>query len=187
MKNSVGEFVTLRPMHIKERFRFFKWATNSEATPYWYGQRTGDEVPSYIVFKLEWPDHYFTGEKPKKGQCFAIEESGKTIGQVNYNEIDPKSKSTNLDILIPEVKFQNRGFGTDAVRILTQYLFEELDVNKCWAEVNIQNQRAIRTLKKAGFTYFHTHEWGGATWHIMELYRSSYLAQEKAENRKQAV
>ena len=164
----VGENITLRPLQLEERIMFFKWATRSDATPYWYGELYHDEVPSYIVFKHEWPDYYFNHDQPQKGRCFAILLQDRPIGQINYNEIHPEDNSTELDIIIAKTEDQNKGFGPEAIRILTHYLFDVMCLNICRAEILHQNPRAISAYKKAGFQSVRKFMRDGLAWEIYE-------------------
>lgn len=163
-----GNLIRLRPLTLRERPRFFNWATRSDATQFWYGELYGDDVPSYVVFKLEWPDHYFTDAKPEKGRCFAIEHQGKPIGQINYNEIHRYDRSTELDIIIAKQKHHGHGYGTEAIQLLTHYLFTEMAVRRCRIEVISANPRAIRAYEKAGYQHTYTYIREGIEWHVME-------------------
>ena len=126
-----GERISLRSMTLRERPQFFRWATRSDATPYWYGELYGDEVPSYVIFKLEWPSYYFDGSQPELGRCFMILKDGRPIGQINYNKISSRDKSVELDILIAKHEDLGHGYGTDAIRTLTTYLFKAMGVRRC--------------------------------------------------------
>lgn len=146
-----GKKVTLRPMTTKEIPLFFKWATQSDATPYWYGELQGDEIPTKKEFLKDWKRHYFDGSAPERGRCFVILVNQEAIGQVNYNKINRKDRSVELDIIIADDKHKGKGYGSDALKTLTRYLFKEMDIQKCWIDVITRNPRAIKAYKKAGF------------------------------------
>ncbi len=138
-------------MTVEEMPQFFEWATQSDATPYWYGELQGDKVPTFKEFCKDWKKHYFDGSAPEKGRCFVIFMDDTAIGQVNYNEIDRKNSSVELDIIIAEDRYKNKGYGTDALQTLSKYLFLVMDIQTCWIEVVCTNPRAIRAYQKAGF------------------------------------
>ncbi|GAB4415358.1 MAG: GNAT family N-acetyltransferase [Bacteroidia bacterium] len=163
-------------MRLRERPLFFRWATRSDATPFWYGERYGDEVPSYIVFKMDWPDYYFEDIRPEDGRCFAIEHNGRAIGQVNYNAISRVDRTTELDILIASEQDQGQGFGTDAIRTLTRYLFDEMGVRRCRIEVVPTNPRAVHAYAKAGFEATYTYVREHISWIVMECLATQPLA-----------
>lgn len=167
-----GNAVILRPMTVEEIPLFFKWATQSDATPYWYGELQGDKIPSYEEFLKDWKSHYFDGSAPEKGRCFMILVDNDAIGQVNYNEIDRGDNSVELDIIIADDRHKNKGYGSDALRTLTRYLFREMDVQKCWIDVIKKNPRALKAYKKAGFNIIKTFIDMGIECYRLELINS---------------
>ena len=170
-----GDNVQLRPMTLPERQRFFKWATHSDATPFWYGELYGDEVPSYVVFKHEWPDYYFDGSRPQEGRCFAIVLNGIPIGEINYNVIDQHTHSVDLDVIIGSKENQNKGYGSEAIRLLTAWLFEKMGVSRCHIEVSPHNPRAINAYAKAGYRETDRFERDGIIWVNMEVLQEFYI------------
>lgn len=146
-----GEKVVLRPMTVEEMPLFYEWATQSDGTEYWYGELAGGSIPTREKFFQGWKRHYFDGSEPEKGRCFAIFVDERAIGQVNYNVIDAVKRSVELDIIIADADDMNKGYGSDALKALTQYLFENMNVQRCWIEPGEFNRRAIRAYEKAGF------------------------------------
>ena len=118
-----GEKVTLRPMTAGWIPLFFKWATESEATPYWYGDLVGEPLPDYEHFLNDLPAHYFDSSQPEKGRSFVIMVGRRAIGQINYNDIDLERNSVDMDIIIAEDRDKSRGYGSDALKALARYLF----------------------------------------------------------------
>lgn len=146
-----GKLVKLRPMTLEERDLLFQWATQSDATPFWYGEHLSEKVPSYQKFTTSWHNGYFTDEDPDSGRCFSILVQNKPIGMVNYNVIDRKKNRTCLDVLIASKENWNQGYGSDALRTLTQYLHTTLEVKQCFIAAHRTNPRAIQAYKKAGY------------------------------------
>lgn len=135
-------------MRLEEVPIFYKWAIRS---PFWYGGPYGDPIPTYEEFIKDWKSYYFDGSQLEKGRCFVIIVGNMPIGEVNYNEINRKDNSVELDILIAKEEEKGKGYGPDALRTLAEYLFSEMNVQLCWIEHVIKNVRAIRASEKAGF------------------------------------
>lgn len=146
-----GKEVSLRPMKEDEIPLFYKWATRSDATPFWYGELYGNEIPTFDKFRKDWKPHYFNDENPELGRCFVILLKDKPIGQINYNSIDLKKKSVEIDVLIADAKNQGKGYGPDAIKTLVKYLIKELKVKEVWVAAIKKNPRAIKAYQKAGF------------------------------------
>ena len=164
-----GEKVVLRPMTIDEIPIFYKWATQSEATPFWYGELYGDHIPTYEEFIQDWKEYYFNGSTPGKGRSYVILVGDKAIGQINYNEVNRENNSVELDIIIAEDVDKNKGYGTDALKTLAKYLFQNMNIQLCWIEAITKNPRAMRAYEKAGFEITKTLVKNGIEWNHVEL------------------
>ena len=143
-----GEKVLLRPMTVDEMPIFYSWATQSDSTPFWYDDGT---VPSCEQFFQDWKRYYFDGSEPEKGRCFTILVSNRAIGQINYNEINRNNDSVEIDIIIADDADKSHGYGTDALRALTKYLFQHMGIKLCCIETLSSNIRARRAYEKAEF------------------------------------
>ncbi len=168
----LGDKVILRPMTPTDIPLFYKWATQSDATPFWYGELYKNKVPTYKEFLKDWQPHYFDGSKPEEGRSFKITALGKPIGQINYNKINANSKSVELDILIADDLNKGKGYGSDALKTLTKYLFQNFDIETCWIEAVTDNPRAIGAYKKAGFQSTHSVSKNGVKFEHLEISRS---------------
>lgn len=84
---------------------------------------------------------------------FAIErlEDNKYIGGCGVNEIDWKNSKVVVGIAIGDREFWNKGYGSDAMQILIEFIFEQMNINKIKLNVYSFNQRAIRCYEKCGF------------------------------------
>lgn len=145
-----GEKIILIPIKPEEKDEFYKLATQTEGSKFWYGER-GRVKETKENFFQDWNDGYFDIVLPEKGQCFWIVVDEARIGQVNYNEIDLKNKKVEMDIIIGSEEKMGKGYGTDALKTLIKYLFDNFDINKIWIEARTNNPRAIKAYEKAGF------------------------------------
>ena len=117
---------------------------------------------------MDWSDSYFDDLNPDSGRCFVIINAGDEVGQVNYNEIHPADRSTEMDILIPRVSHTSQGIGTEAIDVLATWLFTALAVSRIRIEVVRQNERAYRAYEKSGFSWIYTYILNGIEWRVME-------------------
>ena len=138
-------------MKTIEKNLFYNWATKSDATPFWYGDLYGDTIPSKEKFFNNWKAHYFHDSNPELGRCFVILRTDTLIGQINYNKIDQENSCVEIDILIADSRYWNRGYGSDAIRTFVRYLFEQFKLLLIWIACIKTNPRAIKTYQKAGF------------------------------------
>lgn len=84
---------------------------------------------------------------------FMIEdvETLSTIGSCQLLNIHSIHQSAELQIRIGQTIFQNKGAGSEAVRQLVAFGFEDLNLRRIVLQVFATNERAIRVYEKNGF------------------------------------
>jgi len=145
--------VTLRPATYQDKEKIFQWLAHSNLTSEMLGPPKFPEapIPTWEEFDTDYVSHYFDNTQPLKGRCFVIEHNGEEIGQINYNEIDEVTKSTEIDIWLADKCFTGKGLGTEAIQILCEYLVKTFDCQTIYIAPSKRNGNAIRAYKKAGF------------------------------------
>ena len=73
------------------------------------------------------------------------------IGNCGIEVISAIDRTGELGILIGDKRFWNRGYGTEAVRLLLGFGFLTLNLNNIRLTVHSFNERAIRCYEKCGF------------------------------------
>ncbi len=74
------------------------------------------------------------------------------VGWAGFYEIEWTNRVAWLAIGIGERSDWDRGYGTDALRVLVRYAFHELNLYRLQLDVIAANARAIRVYEKCGFT-----------------------------------
>lgn len=89
-----------------------------------------------------------------QGDCFAIHtlDTDTLIGTTALTDAGPESpKAALFRIVIGEKWAWDRGYGTDATRLVVAEAFETMGLNEVQLEVFRHNPRAIAAYKKVGF------------------------------------
>lgn len=81
---------------------------------------------------------------------WAIFERGVFAGEIVLNELDAENLSMNVRIAVLS-EFQNRGLGSDAMRLVCEYALESLKLSEVTLGVMVENLRAQRSYEKCGF------------------------------------
>lgn len=99
---------------------------------------------------------------------FAIErtEDETLVGQCGLWSIASAGRWCTLGIVFGR-EYWNQGYGTEALTLVLNYVFGELNLNRVQLTVNADNPRAIRAYTKAGFqeegrarqAYFRDGQW----------------------------
>ncbi|MBN1415743.1 MAG: GNAT family N-acetyltransferase [Bacteroidales bacterium] len=149
----IGKKVTLRPATLADRRPIFDWLTNSDLTKFMMGPPIYPDspVPTWEEFVNDYKEYFFDSTKPHLGRCFVIEVNDEPIGQINHDKISSADGSTELDIWLKSSKYINKGYGTDAIITLNNYLADKYRCKKFIISPSKRNHAAIRAYEKAGF------------------------------------
>ena len=77
-------------------------------------------------------------------------ETKELIGHCFLSYINWVSRHAEFGIYIGNMKFRNGGYGSDSLRTLIRYGFNDLNLNKIWCEV-YDNNTSIETYRHVGF------------------------------------
>ncbi len=88
---------------------------------------------------------------PAWAYSYVVLVDGVVAGILQFHEVpDPDYKSAGVDITLGDA-YQDRGLGTEALRVLIGYLIRERGHHRVTIDPSIGNARAIRTYEKVGF------------------------------------
>lgn len=79
-----------------------------------------------------------------------LKSNNKLIGQVCY-DMNKRHRFADISYIIA-TSYQKKGYMTEALNCLVDYLFNDLRCNRISAEVMIENIASINLLKKCNFT-----------------------------------
>ncbi len=89
--------------------------------------------------------------KPNSLHLAIDDENGNHIGNCMCYDIDPSKRNAEFGIMIGERECWNRGYGSDATRLLLQHAFDNLPVNNLFLHTLASNTRAQAAFNNAGF------------------------------------
>lgn len=149
----VGKAISLRPAIISDKRQIYEALAHSELTDILLGNFAPDStlLLSYEEFCDDYKAYYFDDSSPELGRCFVIEADGQAVGQVNHNKIESDRNRTELDIWMFSEELCGNGYGSEALRLLCDYMRSELKVDGFYIKPSKSNPRAIRAYQKAGF------------------------------------
>ncbi|MBN1314870.1 MAG: GNAT family N-acetyltransferase, partial [Anaerolineales bacterium] len=80
-------------------------------------------------------------------------DDDRPIGVAELDGIEWTNGNSYLSIGLGDRNYWNRGFGSDATRVLLQFAFYELNLHRVSLTVFANNQRAIHVYRKLGFIH----------------------------------
>ena len=123
---------------------YCNWLNDPEVNKFLETKKTTiEELKQYIKEKRENPDCLFLG--------IFLKDTNKHIGNIKLEPVDFENKKATLGILIGDKNYWGRGICTEAVKLLVDYVFENLNLEKVDLGVISENKAAINCYLKAGF------------------------------------
>ena len=147
-----GNKVSLIPATLDDKQIVYEWCFQSETTKSHSGPPDYPENPihTYEEFYDSYEEYFFTGSNPKGGRQFFIVKDSEPIGCISYTAYHLKPGIAELDNWIKSEANCGKGFGTDAIIALSNYLHETLGFHTMIMGPSERNKRAIRAYEKAG-------------------------------------
>ena len=144
----VGKRVTLRPFQPEDLPSLRAWHDDPDVMQYW-----GDRYPILPAHAFEAdlaPNGRFTRFE-EDGYFCICDETGRAIGRVEYEGFKLPERAAELSILIGEKEAWSKGYGSEAITLLLEWLFNDRGAHRVWLEVFPENTRAQHTYEKVGF------------------------------------
>ncbi len=76
---------------------------------------------------------------------------GPTIGYVDLYEFDAQQRRAGVGILVADKKERRKGYATEALKLLTRYSFDTLNLHQLHCQIENSNKHSINLFKKAKF------------------------------------
>lgn len=142
-----GKKVKLRPMEMEDVSKLNKLKATGDTL---YNLSTGIPVPSALV-----SEEVYFGEKLRKWKSmepdFVVTTLDDTIiGMTGIVRNDPYNSNALVHIFMGE-EYTGRGYGTEAMELLLNFIFLEMNMERVHLKVFSFNERAIKSYLKAGF------------------------------------
>jgi RimJ/RimL family protein N-acetyltransferase len=146
-KKVEGEKVYLSPINLDDCELYVKWLNNPNITQYL------DCNDSLITLSRE---RELLEKIGNEEFCFAIirKEDDTLLGNVGVTKIDYKNGRGNLGIFIGEEENLSKGYGSEAIKLILDFVFKEIRLHSVDLTVFGNNPRAIKAYTKCGFKEF---------------------------------
>lgn len=143
-----GEKVQLRSLELEDLDDIMKdWNTLSLRV------NTGRALPDSRKNREEFIRKSWAYRKEGRGYIFAIEqlETKELLGHCSLFMINRIARSADLGIFIYHKDNREKGYGTDAMRVLLRIGFDFLNLHRIELGVYPENERGIHVYQKVGF------------------------------------
>lgn len=124
----------------------FQWANDSKVTHYMF---MGLRPNSIELLQNE----YDCLNSSEKDFVFAIidTKTDKHIGNSGLYSVNWIARSAEYRIIIGDKKFWSKGVGQETAKLVLDYGFNKLNLNRIWLGVNADNKAGVVSYRKSGF------------------------------------
>lgn len=151
-KKLVGEKVYLSPLNPDDYEIYTKWLNNSNITQYL-------TLHNSMVSLLGEKEYLENTSKKEFNYAIVKKENDELMGSIAFDKIDYKNGNASMGIFIGEDDNLSKGYGSEAIKLLLEFGFNELRLHNVDLSVLEGNERAMKCYKKCGFKeYGRRHE-----------------------------
>ena len=142
-----GELINLRAREISDAERNARWLNDPEVA-----RPLGERYLRSVVATEASLREQGTRAGPDGDVWLAIEtKAGQHIGNMRLFGVAPEDRSARVAIYVGDAEYRSKGYGTDAMRALLRFAFEEMNLNRVELGVWDYNERAIASYRNCGF------------------------------------
>ena len=155
---------------------FRNWASNPEVTKYlsWFAHKTPDETGVYVN---KWIERY--EEDDRYHWAIVLKDINEPIGSIGVVRMNEENKLAEMGYCIGQ-EYWNKGYTSEALNRVIDYLFSETDFKVIQAGHDIRNPNSGKVMKHCGLKYKGTYtgvrltkEGDPLTFVVYELKRSN--------------
>lgn len=143
-----NSIVALRALEPEDIDTLYRWEND---TRLWVG---GTSLMPYSKFSIK---QYIADAQKDIYQLQQLrlminlcEKDPKTIGTVDLFDFDFFNQRAGVGILI-DTEYREKGYGFQALQLLTRYAFEFLNLHQLFAHIPVQNSASREIFEKVGF------------------------------------
>jgi RimJ/RimL family protein N-acetyltransferase len=141
-----GEHVILRAFEREDAERCYRWMNDPNIV-----RTLKSRYPIAFQNEIEWLDRAIHANTSERHFAIERKDDRTHIGNASIHDIEWVSRVASFGMFIGEPSAWNRGFGSDAIRTLMHFAFDEMNLRKLRIDVFDYNDRAKHVLETHGF------------------------------------
>jgi len=139
------DIVHLRKLELADLERTWQWMQNPDVY-----LKIGIHIPISRTEQERWFDRT-DASKDKIVFAVCLNESDKHVGNVSLDNIDLRHRNARISIFIGDREERGNGLGSSALRLLSQYAFNFLNLHKIWCKTSADDELVLRFYEKSGW------------------------------------
>lgn len=170
-----GERVYLRRPTMEDAKHIFYWERDDEVWRYDPHRPYSKSMPEFLP---GFERNYVQGNG--RQFWFIIEdEQHVPIGTITYFNLDYRTGQVEIGLGLGDKTRWGKGYGSDAIRTVVDYLFNQQGIVRVYAETAEANQPARRSFARAGFSevgQIYDPRSAGDPWVLLEIWKRKELS-----------
>ncbi len=140
--------ISLRALEPEDLELLYKWENNES---YWVISNTITPFSKYTLKRYLKNSHKNIYETGQLRLMIDHIEDKTAIGTIDIFEFDPFHKRAGIGILIESEAYRRKGYGSMALKCLTDYCFKTLQLHQLYCNILSNNCESMDLFKKQGF------------------------------------
>ena len=172
----IGDKIYLRPLEMEDIDSFVLWLNDEEVRQY-----LSMTSPLNKIREKEWVENLYKDDR-NTVLGIVVKENDQLIGNIGMHRISIPHRQAGMGIFIGDKTCWSKGYGTEALKLMLGYGFDQLNLHRLHLTVFSFNARAIRTYEKVGFKregVFREHLYRNGKYH--DVYYMAILENEWRE------
>lgn len=117
------------------------WEVSSTQTPY----------SKYLIHQYLENAHQDIYEAKQLRLAICKKDTFEAIGLIDLFDFDPRNKRAGIGIIIQNEGDRAKGFGKEALGLLINYGFQQLQLHQLYANIGVENKASIALFTTFGF------------------------------------
>ncbi len=143
-----GDFIYLRALE-PEDLEFLYSLENNESI--WEVSNTIAPFSKFILKQYLENSYKDIFEAKQLRLVICKSDSNKAIGSIDLFDFEPKHKRVGVGIIISSKEDSQKGFATEALKLIIDYVFLHLNLHQIYANITEDNTASLSLFKKANF------------------------------------
>lgn len=148
MNTLKGNEIHLRALE-PEDLEFIYTLENNEDV--WHVSNTNTPYSKFLIKQYLENAHQDIFEAKQLRLAICINNSNDAVGLIDLFDFDPNHRRAGIGILIASTENRNLGYGKEALKLLINYSFKQLQLHQLYANIGTNNAESIKLFTNFDF------------------------------------
>ncbi|PGQ46085.1 MULTISPECIES: GNAT family N-acetyltransferase [Bacillus cereus group] len=107
--------------------------------------------PNFTLNQIKIHIDHINNDSSRYDFAICLKDNNEMIGELSILDINEDNQNAGFRISMASISLTGKGYGTEAIKIVLNFVFEQLKLNRLQLEVFSHNLRGIRAYEKIGF------------------------------------